>query len=51
VLHALAEQQLSGAPGTTIKSLVEHLLHWRDGQLVVTAEPASLVVTVSGHRR
>ena len=51
VLHAVIEQQLSGAPSPATKRAVERLMHWRDGHLGVTAEPTELVFTLSGHRR
>jgi hypothetical protein len=51
MLHAIAEQQVSGAPSRTIKRVVEQLMHWRDVRLAVTAEPTALVLAVSGHRR
>src|SRR5262249_36890415 len=51
VLHALAEQQLSGPPGRTVTRVVEHLMRWRDGHVAVSAEPEALVLTMSGNRR
>jgi hypothetical protein len=51
VFHALAEQQLTGAPSSTIQRIVQHLLRWRAARLAVTAEPTALVVTVTGSRR
>jgi hypothetical protein len=51
MLNAIAAQQLSGAPSRAIKRVVEHLMHWRDVHLAVTAEPTALVLAVSGHRR
>jgi hypothetical protein len=51
VLHALAEQQLTGAPSSAVQRIVQHLLRWRAARLAVTAEPTALVVTVTGSRR
>jgi hypothetical protein len=51
VLHALADQQLSGTPGPAIKRAVELLLRLRDAHIAVTAEPDALVLAVSGNRR
>lgn len=51
VIHIVAEQRLSGAPGPATRRVVERLMQWRDGHLAVTAEAGDLVLTLSGTRR